>query len=597
MQPKPVEASQTVDLVALHLLVMALTKSLKVKVVFANVATACTDGQVIYLPHMPSVADVMFVVLVRGYLHHEAGHQRHSDFSLLPIVNAENDPLLMHLYQVLEDVRMEAAHIAEYPGAHRILAELVEVLVALQLFEPPSADDSPAHLAVGLVLKFLRATVLSQRALETQAAHHEALLEASLGRGVVSRLLALGQEIVHAETSADALALARRIRRFLEEEQQKAQAPSDDEQAPPTSGDETSHPTAERPADEPEAGTDGSPTPTRSDASSNKPASEDATGTPTGPDGSSDPTSPGEQVAMPPGADQALSSILSGHGLGEETQDLGQALVGLLQQQSHEQPGTPLVLPEPLPSAHAMPHAGLVTAADRVSARLSSQLKRHLEGESRQSATSMRRGSRVVARHLVRAVFGDPRVFERRVQKPGLNTSVVCLLDASGSMNEVDARARIEVAREAVLATVKALHSLRNVEACAAAFSSGGSVVQILTEFGERPDLVSSRYDVHGSGGTPMAEALLWASRHLATRDADRRKMIFVATDGEPNDVGTTAQVIAGATRVGHEVYGVGIGCADRFGLFPRFCMLGDVGELCNALLTMFQRATVERRA
>jgi Mg-chelatase subunit ChlD len=591
---------------ALHLVVMALAQAVDIRVVFAPASTAYTDGKTVVLPHLPVEADPVFLALVWGYIHHEAGHRRHSDFSLLPIVSSEGDPLLMHLFQVLEDVRMERAHIGLYPGAHRVLADLVEALVQLQRFKTPSPEDSPAHLAVGLVLKYLRWTVLNQPALELQARQHEALLEASLGPGVVSRLLALGEEVMHASSSADALVLARRIRQFLHEEQQKANTP------PPATDGSDPEPTDGGNGDTPDA--DG-----EQESESQGPAPEGSTGNGSGKadeacdeTGPSETDSSAEQAArsdgdkanddgegtepingpdgpMPEGADEALSSILSGAGLGEETEDLGKALSGLINDKADEQASSRLVLPEVSAGGHATRRPDLVNAARVVSARLASQMKRHLEGERRVPTVSMPRGTRLVRRHLTRVAFGDPHVFSKRLTQKSLNTSVVCLLDTSGSMSAGDSRPRVEIAREAMLATMMALQSLRNVEGAAAAFPGRGcGAVELLSDFDERPDDVSSRFAVGASGGTPMAEAILWASYRLSTRSPDRRKVIMVATDGAPNDAQATRQVIASAQRIGHEVYGLGIDCDDSYGIFPRFGNCRDVSVLCEAFMTLF---------
>ncbi len=119
------------QLAAAHLVAAALGRALGIRVVVANVPTACTDGNTIYLPPLPVTVSAQLMVMLWGFIHHEAGHCRHSDFALVKSVNAEHDPVLSNLLFILEDVRMERAHIALYPGAHRVLSELVELLVQI----------------------------------------------------------------------------------------------------------------------------------------------------------------------------------------------------------------------------------------------------------------------------------------------------------------------------------------------------------------------------------------------------------------------------------------------------------------------------------
>jgi nitric oxide reductase activation protein len=55
-----------------------------------------------------------------------------------------------------------------------------------------------------------------------------------------------------------------------------------------------------------------------------------------------------------------------------------------------------------------------------------------------------------------------------------------------------------------------------------------------------------------------MAEALFCAAAHLFMRKEPRR-LLVVLTDGEPNDIGATQEIIDKCRSVGMEVYGVGI--------------------------------------
>ena len=55
-----------------------------------------------------------------------------------------------------------------------------------------------------------------------------------------------------------------------------------------------------------------------------------------------------------------------------------------------------------------------------------------------------------------------------------------------------------------------------------------------------------------------MAEAIYCAAAHLLMRQEPRR-LLVVLTDGEPNDIGATQEIIEKCRSVGLEVYGVGI--------------------------------------
>ena len=144
-----------------------------------------------------------------------------------------------------------------------------------------------------------------------------------------------------------------------------------------------------------------------------------------------------------------------------------------------------------------------------------------------------------------------------------------------------------------------ALGSIKNLKACAGAFPAGGCSdrVLLLADFREAVPAVSSRFALGAHGGTPMAEAILWACQQLATRPEDERKIIFVATDGEPDRPDLTSQVIRSAERSGIEVYGLGIQTSSGRQLFRSFAEVHDLSRLCDAFLEIFQGALIRKRA
>jgi cobalamin biosynthesis protein CobT len=610
------------QLAAAHLVAAALGRALGIRVVVANVPTACTDGNTIYLPPLPVTVSTQLMVMLWGFIHHEAGHSRHSDFDLVKSVNAEHDPVLANLLFVLEDVRMERAHIALYPGAHRVLSELVELLVQIGFFDAPEPDDSPAALSIGLILKSLRSSILGQTALSEQAQRHRELVERQLGRGFVTRLLAIAQEVCDCASTEETLNLAYRMREFLEDEMKQAQQPPPPAEASKPSADRQQGPTASTSSGS--AQSDGSANADDSDTTESSAAADAAE--PAVPDpapthgGSSSPPADGSPSADgpgrpsgahpansaandPPGSDAAefLESLLSGSGLSAESQDLGEALAKLINEQTEQSDDEErMVLPATVPMGSAHRDAEAVLSARQVSAKLAVQLKRQLESERRLPSVPKSSGRRVSRRHLHRVAFKDYRVFERSVLQTSVNTSVVCLLDSSGSMSWAQgSSAPIEIAREALLATMMALGSIKNLKACAGAFPARGDSerVLLLSDFEEAPLHVSSRFALNASGGTPMAEAILWGCHQLESRPADERKIILVATDGQPDRPELTAQVIRTAERSGIEVHGLGIQTDAGRSLFRSFAEVHDLSRLCEAFLELFRSVLARKRA
>lgn len=93
-----------------------------------------------------------------------------------------------------------------------------------------------------------------------------------------------------------------------------------------------------------------------------------------------------------------------------------------------------------------------------------------------------------------------------------------------------------------------------------AAFPGAASnqVVPLL-EFTERACRVVGRFDLGAAGGTPLANALWRAGYELSQRPEPRR-LLVVATDGEPDHVEAAQQIIRRCRAGGIEVIGLGIG-------------------------------------
>lgn len=88
---------------------------------------ACTDGKNIILPALPAGVeyDRGTIMAMRGYLDHEAGHIRHSDMKLVtPYGNAVGNACFS-LWNSLEDIWMERKVRDEYPGSEKNLTAIM----------------------------------------------------------------------------------------------------------------------------------------------------------------------------------------------------------------------------------------------------------------------------------------------------------------------------------------------------------------------------------------------------------------------------------------------------------------------------------------
>jgi len=577
---------------AAPLVATALGRTLNTRVIVdANATTACvyidpvTQERVIVLPVLPVNVDEQLAAIIWGFIHHEAGHNRHSDFEILteePELKA--DPMLHNLLAALEDIRMERAHIRLYPGAARILSDLVRVLVDIGFFKP-LANDEPINKAFhAFVLKHLRSTLLGQQALADQALQARNRLETEFSPGFVTRLAAELQAIQTAANTADALNVAYRIRDFLEEEKrEQEQQQQQSQQSEGNQGDQS-----QAAPGSPQAS---STNDDQSDDDSSNAGDSTESGDGTAQADSAQSEEDGSQSANGDGNSNsqrdALQSILDGGDIDPSLGDLGEALSDVMSESLENQSSRALALPQDDKRTVGHRDVTAITNARIVSSRLAVQLKRQLQSYNDVIAEPSKRGKRVSRRHLSRVAFRDYRVFTHREHLPEANTAVVSLIDASSSMRS----GRIEIANQAILATALALGTIPHVEHAVGAFPSmkGNNRVELVKDFHEKAELVSSRFAVNARGSTPLAEALLWAADRLLYRSEERR-IIFVATDGAPDDVESTKQILDHFHNLRIEVHGLGINTEDHYGLFDSFVEVCDVQTLPQAFLSLFQR-------
>ena len=570
-----------ISLQAAPIVAAALGRSMNVKIVVdPRLSTAKTDGKTLYLPVLPVNLEEWVATILWGLTHHESGNIRHSDMETLKEPELHSDRCLLGLLQALEDVRMERAHIRLYPGAAKIFQDLVKVLVEIDFFKPLPQDASINHAFHSYVLKYLRSTALNQKALADQAEEARVFLTNAMGEGFVTRLTAELQPILMAGSSDDALNLAFRIRQFLEEELENQQ--------PPESND--SQTGEAQPGDA--SGTEGSGDPKSESQGEESKHSEqrDGDGTdspndsPKGP--GNDDSSDAEPSHAGPTAN-ALKEILAGSDLDSSLGDLGEALADVLEKGLQEDSSARVAMAKEHDQVAGVRDEAAISIARRVSGRLAVQLKRQLESNNDVRSDPSSRGKRISRRHLHRVAHKDYRVFSHKERLPEVNTAVVSLIDVSGSMKG----RKIELASQATLATSLAFGTIPFLEHAVGAFPSvkGYDHIDVIKAFPESTEQVSSRFNLRARGQTPLPEALLWAADRLLQRSEERR-IIFVATDGAPNDPESTKQILAQLYRLGIEVHGLGIQTADTHQLFSSFVEVSDVNSLPQAFLALFQR-------
>ncbi|MBE0574393.1 MAG: VWA domain-containing protein [Desulfuromonadales bacterium] len=553
---------------SLPVVAMAMGDKMGVKVRIQG-SQAMTDGNTIYLPVLPE-GDESAWILARGYLDHEAGHVRHTDFSV-----REDTPIHKALANILEDIRIEQAMGWTYPGCAVNLRNLANHLAYEGAFTPSA--NKPEQLFLGWILAECRSHVLKQSALVPVAQKARKSLVKRLGVVLVNQTEALLKRVESLSTTRQAHDLAEeildRLRQAQNQRPQKAASQTDKKKS------------EEQPTPSPESKSDKQGNDAPEDSSMEE--------SPSGSDNDTDIT---EGSRSSPAASKETLKRILGKDPGAFG-DLGQMTAEALQAASDQAvrengmesmtgiyPGEQLAKEVTCgnpPDLHQVRHETVALRSKLARLVQASKLKRSCAG---------RLGRLVDHRTLHRLPAGDPRVFRRKEEKRAINTAVIVLLDRSGSMSG----ARMELARKTVLALADVLGVIPGISVSTGAFPGKEGAVVSMTPFGRTASQTKDNYAITANGGTPLAQALGWARVQMAVRQ-EQRKILLVATDGQPSNPGLVRALLEKLEAEGVELMGLGIldqGTTRHF--FARHRTVQSLSELPAAVFELFQEALTE---
>lgn len=587
---------------------------------------ASTDGRTINIPALPIDGAPSLRAKAYGYGGHEASHIRNTDISVFQAF-AQQGPLAKHILNILEDVRIERALVADFPGMAPVLAELVGHLVAEDpdAFAPPILGEEPEVVLTSWLLISRRHRVLKQVALAAVDRQAQSVFEATFPMTFRRKLEALLAGLPYLrpgkEATEDTARMAQAVLDLIQAESQPQQP-----EPRPRTGDQNKSPQEEssssaaddQPGNQPDSKDDG----TSGDQADNSPSSggSDQNGQGTdassatdgascdGSDQSGDASATQQaDVGQKQGSSSGAGSTPSeqdqratlkklaakGAGANGVSDDLATDLGDRLSQSlAIEARGCAN------PTVSALPWGrfwkGRGEYADAATARalsgpLRQRLRTLLEAEARVRPHARMDGRRLMTSRLARTAIGDGRVFRAPEEARAIAAAMHILVDASGSMKGH----RIREADTSALAIAEALDVLPRVNLGVSAFHNG-SLLPMLRH-GERLSSARQRFNVPNGGGTPLADALVSVSGVLLTQKEDKKVMI-VMTDGDPDGGPSTSRALVERLRHnGMIVLGVGIGVGtERF--MPAIFdddhrIIHDVADLREAIFQMAQTA------
>ena len=540
---------------SLPLLASVLSRQYGVQVTIGG-TEAYTDGKCVNLPALPLDVGSEVLALCRGYLDHESGHLRYTNFSALQAEYLY--PVEKFIWNAIEDWRVEKALSEVYPGCKTNL-EWLSRRIFVEEFKP---SQDPATAVMSYVLLTCRAwsvpEIEASRQIERQtvAQHYPQLL------GKLDALLA--QVRAHCRDTREAIGHARQIAELIEEHQE----PQTDEQAP---GTEKAEGQGLGPAQEPKARESedhGQEFQSQTQGQEQQESVQDDSDTPT--------PNQCEPIRI---TEENLPKTF-----GEQLADRLGTISALTPEEQQIHLAIPVrQTPAPLPEDE---QRKALTETTGLRYRLQGMLQ-----AMRMRDTAPSRHGRLCPHNLHRMFVDNPKIFRSNSPVPAVNTALHLLVDTSGSM----AGQPIRRARQACFAIASALKGVPGINLGVTTFPAQGETYSVTPVLEHGKPFRDAGFMFETTGSTPLTEALLWATQELC-QQPEPRKILIVLTDGSPDNPVTCKQAIAEASRF-VELYGLGIWDESIKKLLPdSSAIIYYLSDLSSALFNILQNTLIPRR-
>lgn len=226
-----------------------------------------------------------------------------------------------------------------------------------------------------------------------------------------------------------------------------------------------------------------------------------------------------------------------------------------------------------------------VTKAMSITAQLDAQLSGLMQSIVLNRGGHTSRG-KLDPRKVYRLNVNNPRVFYRKEERLKFNAQVVILADCSGSMQGQ----REMMASISTYALARSLRKIPGIRTDVYYYSAV-TFERALSQ----SDHISRFSRMQASGGTPTGSAVENALSFFNYWD-DSRKIILLVTDGEAQDMEYLRYVLQVAARNNVEVFGVGIDCGaiEEVSEQIKDCkVIKHIRELPAAMFAMLRKALV----
>ncbi|MCO7012275.1 VWA domain-containing protein [Vibrio paracholerae] len=544
---------------ALPIVAAAYGEKFGVKVLIQG-QDAFTDGERIVIP-TANPDDPHYQQIAWGYLAHEAAHIRHTNFDM--VQKASSKPIRKALLNIIEDVRIENELAKDYPGTRRSILQVIEYMVDTQQMCVPEQLEPASNLQAWLLFR-LRCHFLGQKALTPLYQAVDERVRQLFPAAAMSRLSAMLTAVPSLASTGEVLKLVDAIVAMLEEESRSPQDESDAD-----SGNDIGQ----------EASNDSNNSSDSQTPEADSSAMGDAAET-----GDSD------------NSDQAdnLRQALEASAAQFEPDTFVQVAEVLSEQAEGHQGVTPLSLPQ---AEQAMlGDEAILTLSASESAQIRARLRGMVQSSQDNRNHAKRHGLRVATHRLAASQAGESRLFIQRQPRIAPNAAVHLLVDISGSMGKPIGegnRKYFHVANEAALALAMALEGIPGVVPAVSYFPGIHQEVSIALLPKQSVRHRATCFDQKPRGCTPMAQAMWFAANSLLAQK-QKRKLMIVLTDGDPDDWAATHDIVDRCRRSGFELLGIGIQTRSVERFFPQSIVINDVKDLKRELFEVTQQLLIQ---
>lgn len=544
---------------ALPIVAAAYGEKFGVKVLIQG-QDAFTDGERIVIP-TANPDDPHYQQIAWGYLAHEAAHIRHTNFDM--VQKASSKPIRKALLNIIEDVRIENELAKDYPGTRRSISQVIEYMVDTQQMCVPEQLEPASNLQAWLLFR-LRCHFLGQKALTPLYQAVDERVRQLFPAAAMSRLSAMLTAVPSLGSTGEVLKLVDAIVAMLEDESRPPQDESDADSGNDIGQDASNDSNNSSDSQTPEA-----------DSSAMVDAAET---------GDSDNSDQADNLR------QALEATAAQF----ESDTFAQVAEVLSEQAEGHLGVTPLSLPQA--EQAILGDEAILTLSASESAQIRARLRGMVQSSQDNRNHAKRHGLRVATHRLAASQAGESRLFIQRQPRIAPNAAVHLLVDISGSMGKPIGegnRKYFHVANEAALALAMALEGIPGVVPAVSYFPGIHQEVSIALLPKQSVRHRAACFDQKPRGCTPMAQAMWFAANSLLAQK-QKRKLMIVLTDGDPDDWAATHDIVDRCRRSGFELLGIGIQTRSVEKFFPQSIVINDVKDLKRELFEVTQQLLIQ---